>query len=86
MEPILVILLLFGAFTLGVESTDFQAVPPAESISERQPQGREGRAATLSLKTCLSDRHSVIYRDLTVPFTRPQKALPSPPEPGCSDE
>ena len=86
MEPILIILLLFGAFTLGVESTDFRTPPSAESISERQLQGTEGRASAFSLKTCLSDRHSTIYRDLTVPFTRQQTALSAPLDSECPDE
>ena len=86
MEPILVILLLFGAFTLGVESADSQTAQSTESISEQQPQDTGGRAATLTLKTCLSDRHPVIYRDLTIPFTRQQIALLTPREPGCPDE
>jgi len=86
MEPIIVILLLFGAFTLGAGSADSQTAQSTESISEQQPQGIGGRAATLSLKTCLSERHPVIYRDLSIPFTRQQTALPASRESGCPDE
>jgi len=85
MEPILVILLLFGAFTLGAETADSQTVETKALVSAQQSKDAEGRAATLSLKSCLSGRRPVLYRDLTIPFTR-QTALSVPAEPGCPDE
>jgi hypothetical protein len=86
MEPIIVILLLFGAFTLGTESTGSKPAEATETISEQQQQVAEGRATALSLQRCLSGRHSIIYRDLTLPFARQQIALPAPHESGCIDE
>ena len=86
MEPIIVILLLFGAFTLGAESTGFQTIEATESINEQQQQVAERRATALSLQRCLSGRPSIIYRDLTIPFARQQIALPAPLDSGCIDE
>ena len=86
MEPILIILLLFGAFTLGAESADSQMAETTESTSEQQPLGTDGRGSILSLKTCLPGRYPVIFRDLTIPFTRQQTALPAHRETGCPDE
>ena len=88
MEPILVILLLFGAFTLGAGSADSQTGENTESASEQHFQDIEQRKASLSIsmKVCLSGRHPVIYRDLSIPFTRQQTALPAPRESGCPDE
>jgi len=86
MEPILVILLLFGAFTLGAETADTRTVETMAPVSEQQPQGTEKRAVTSSLKSCLSERRSTIYRDLIVPFTRQQTALSAPLDSECPDE
>jgi hypothetical protein len=81
MEPILIILLLFGAFTLGAETADSQTTEPLATVSEQQVQER---VVALNLQACLSGRHPVLYRDLTIPFT--QQALPAPHESECPDE
>ena len=86
MEPILVILLLFGAFTLGAQSADSHTTELMAPVSRQQSRDAEGMAATLSFENCLSSRRPVLYRDLTIPFTRQQTALSAPVEPGCPDE
>ena len=87
MEPIVIILLLFGAFTLGAESTDHTKVETSESVSEPQSSGAERRAGVLTLQACLSEQRPFIYRDLTIPVTPTQMpTLSEHPESGCPDE
>ncbi len=83
MEPILVILLLFGAFTLGAETADSQTVETVAPVSAQQSKEAEGKAVVLSLKNCLSGPRPILYRDLTVPFTRQQMTVV---EAECADE
>lgn len=77
MEVFIAILLLFGAFSLDSASNDDADVDHAgseftERTNERQdPPGKGVEARELEytqLEDCLADRHSVIYRDLTVRY------------------
>lgn len=85
MEPILVVLLLFGAFTLGAESTGALGPEHTDPVGESQ-QRTTARSAAVNLQACLEGRHPALYRDLTIPFTL-QQAVPSVPlEKACPDE
>ncbi len=77
MEVFVVIILLFGAFSLGSTSSDDVNDDPAalelsEIANERQDlpgKGVEaGEVEHTQLEDCLADRHFVIYRDLTVRY------------------
>ena len=80
MEPIVIIVLLLGAFALGAESADIQPVKTPEPVHEQQPIDLAGRANQLTIQACLSDRQPIIYRDLTIPVTPHQIHLPVPPK------
>mgnify|MGYP000688786890 CR=1 FL=1 len=69
MEPIVIILLLFGAFTLGAELGGSPEAKTSESISEPQPEKPVGRGVHLSMEACYANRQSLIYRDLTLPVS-----------------
>lgn len=81
MEPIIIILLLFGAFTLGAEMGDRPEAKISESITEQQPEKPAEKAVPLSLEACQSDRQSVIYRDLTLPVSSNPTSMPSSHQP-----
>jgi len=77
MEVFIAILLLFGAFSLGSATGEVADEDPAgleltEIANERQDlpgKGVEaGEVEYTQLEDCLADRHSVIYRDLTVRY------------------
>jgi len=89
MEPIVIIVLLLGAFALGAESADTQPVKTPEPVSEQQPKELSGRAVQSTVQTCLSNRQPIIYRDLTIPVTPQEIPLSVPPrraESGRTDE
>ncbi len=67
MEPIILVVLLFGAFTLGAELGDTPEAKTPEPITEQQLEKTERRALQLNLEACHSKRPLVIYRDLTIP-------------------
>ena len=85
MEPIVIILLLFGAFTLGAEIGDRPKTKTSEFITEQQPRKTAGRAVHLSLEACHAKRQSVIYRDLTVPVSSSPIRMPSSHQPATED-
>lgn len=77
MEVIVAILLLFGAFSLGSATNNHVEVDPSglelpTTANERQDLSGKGAEAGdvehTQLRDCLVDRHSIIYRDLTIPY------------------
>ena len=85
MEPIVAILLVFGAFTLGAELGDTPETKTPESITEHQPEKGAGGTVPLSLEACQSDRQSVLYRDLAVPVPSNPTRKPSPHQPATEN-
>ena len=76
MEPIVIIFLLFGTFTLGAEIGDRPETNTPQSITEQQAEKPTERAVHLNLDACQSDRQSVLYRDLTVPVSSNSTGMP----------
>lgn len=77
MEVFIAIVLLFGAFSLGSATSDDADVDPvgvelSTAVNVKQNQLGKGRQAEgvehTQLPDCLSDRHFVIYRDLTTAY------------------
>lgn len=77
MEVFVAILLLFGAFSLGSATNNHADDDPSglelpTTANERQDLPGKGAVAGdvehTQLRDCLVDRHTVIYRDLTVPY------------------
>jgi len=77
MEVFVAILLLFGAFSLGSATNNHAEDDPSglelpTTANERQDLSGKGAEAGdvehTQLRDCLVDRHTVIYRDLTVPY------------------
>ena len=77
MEVFVAILLLFGAFSLGSATNNHAEDDPSglelpTTANERQDLSGKGAEAGdveyAQLRDCLVDRHTVIYRDLTVPY------------------
>ena len=77
MEVFVAILLLFGAFSLGSATNNHADDDPSglelpTTANERQDLSGEGAEAGdvehAQLRDCLVDRHTVIYRDLSVPY------------------
>ena len=77
MEVFVAILLLFGAFSLGSSTNNHADDDPSgleltTTANERQDLSGKGAKAGdvehTQLRDCLVDRHSIIYRDLTVPY------------------
>ena len=77
MEVFVAILLLFGAFSLGSATNNHADEDPSglelpTTANERQDLSGKGAEAGdvehTQSRDCLVDRHTVIYRDLTVPY------------------
>ena len=77
MEVFVAILILFGAFSLGSATNNHAEDDPSglelpTTANERQDLSGKGAEAGdvehTQLPDCLVDRHTVIYRDLTVPY------------------
>jgi len=77
MEVFVAILLLFGAFSLGSATNNHADDDPSglelpTTANERQDLSGKGAEAGdvehTHLRDCLVDRHTVIYRDLTIPY------------------
>ncbi len=81
MEIVLGILLLFGAFTLGVVTSDHT---DHETRTARiESNGTDQSAQTVSasnLPTCRTSGSVRHIRDLTMPIARPVVQPPAPPE------
>ena len=76
MEVFVAILLLFGAFSLGSATNNHADDDPSglelpTTANEQQDLPGKGAEAGdvehTQLRDCLVDRHSIIYRDLSVP-------------------
>jgi len=73
MEVFVVILLLFGAFSLGSTNHDAMEaepttveVPAAVNVSPDRPDNvRESEDDEAQLQDCMLNRHEMIYRDLS---------------------
>lgn len=73
MEVFVVILLLFGAFSLGSTTHDAMEaepvtvqVPAAVNVSPDRPDDvRESEDDEAQLQDCMLNRHEMIYRDLS---------------------
>ena len=86
MEVFVAILLLFGAFSLGSATSDHADDDPVGvelSTAVNVKQGLPGKGTQADgvehtqLPDCLSDRHFVIYRDLTAAYkNRSETATP----------
>ena len=77
MEVFVAILLLFGAFSLGSATNNHAEDDPSglelpTTANERQDLSGKGAEAGdvvhTQLRDCLVDRHTVIYRDLSVAY------------------
>ena len=77
MEVFVAILLLFGAFSLGSATNNHADDDPSglelpTTANERQDLSGKGAEAGdvehTQLRDCMIDRHTVIYRDLTVSY------------------
>ncbi len=77
MEIFVAILLLFGAFSLGSATNNHVDEDPsglelptkANVRQDLSGKGAEaGEVEHTQLRDCMVDRHTVIYRDLTVPY------------------
>ena len=77
MEVFVAILLLFGAFSLGSATNNHAEDDPSglelpTTANERQDLSGKGAEAGdvehTHIRDCLVDRHTVIYRDLSVPY------------------
>ena len=77
MEVFVAILLLFGAFSLGSATNNHADEDPSglelpTTANERQDLSGKGAEAGdvehTQLRDCLVDRHTVIYRDLSVAY------------------
>ena len=77
MEVFVAILLLISAFSLGSATNNHADDDPSglefpTTANERQDLSGKGAEAgdveRTQLRDCLVDRHTVIYRDLTVPY------------------
>ena len=77
MEVFVAILLLFGAFSLGSATNNHAEDDPSglelpTTANERQDLSGKGAEAGdvehTQLRDCLVDRHTVIYRDLTIHY------------------
>jgi len=86
MEVFVAILLLFGAFSLGSATSDDADDDPvgvelSTAVNVKQDLPGKGTQADgvehTQLPDCLSDRHFVIYRDLTAAYkNRSETATP----------
>ena len=98
MEVFVAILLLFGAFSLGSATNNHADDDPSglerpTTANERQDLSGKGAEAGdvehTQLRDCLVDRHTVIYKDLTVTYENgieTQTTSASDSEEGYPDE